>query len=440
MIGRCCIHSFLIAMLLFAGSDLSAQSVAHDRCQSLGKGMNVSNWLEEYWNADWPNPTKYTKQHFEAMHLAGIESVRLPINFHAVVDTITPYAVDTGHLVFDLVDSVITWTDELDMKLLIDNHHGWFLDDDTWRTELPRFSHMWAVVANKYKHLDPDRVIFELLNEPLLGFHRDSLVIMYKDAIDSIRVYTTDHSIVLSPQWAGTAMMFSEFEPIEGDTNLIYTWHTYDPLNFTHQGLTWHNPYFPSGTEFPSADTTITETWFYTGWERVLDWKETYGLPMFLGEFGLSNHCDSVSVCNWLEYSMTRVVQNDFSWFYWDWQWDFSMFRSHVISEDSIYPCYKYYLGLYGDDTFTDLPMPRTEPEWSVYPNPSVDGLFQLEVSGRKGLQQEVRIYTNRGRLVFEDEFAGSSYSSNRKLKPGIYVVGLRNEQGSAIKKLVVSN
>ncbi|MFM1876914.1 MAG: hypothetical protein RL266_2651, partial [Bacteroidota bacterium] len=334
-----------IFLIILVNPSLRAQSLATARCQSLNKGMNVSNWLEEYWNANWPQPYKYTKAHFESMHEAGITSVRLPINFHSVVDTIDPYMVDTAHVLFSWVDSVIEWTDELDMKLLIDNHHGWLLDNETFREDqLPRFSHLWGVVAKKYAHLDPNRVMFELLNEPMLGFANDSLMVMFEDAIDSIRVYAPAHSIVVTPAWAGTGMAYGNFEPLQ-DTGLIYTWHIYDPLDFSHQGLTWHDPFYPAGTVFPSADTTFSESWLYTGWERVLDWKETHDRPVFLGEFGLSNYCDSASVCSWLAYNAVRLKQNNIPWFYWDWQWDFSMFRSHTISEDSIYPCFQYYLG-----------------------------------------------------------------------------------------------
>lgn len=430
----------LLTSTVFSFCNVQAQSVAHDRCQSLEKGINVSNWLEEYWNTDWPNPTKYTKQHFEVMKDAGFKSVRLPINFHAVVDTIAPYDVDTAHLVFDLVDSVVEWTDDLEMKLLIDNHHGWDLLDDSWRADLPRFSHMWGVVAERYQHLDPDRVMFELMNEPKLGFSGDSLAVMYEDAIDSIRQHSTDHSIIISPPWTGIAMMFAEFEPIEGDTNLIYTWHTYDPLNFTHQGLTWHNPYYPSGTPFSTDAPSFTETWSYVGWERALDWKETHQLPMFLGEFGLSTHCDSVSTCNWLEYNMTKLVQNDFSWFYWDWQWDFSMFQSNTISEDSIYPCFKHYLGLYGDDTFTEVAEQYVDPfSFSIYPNPSADGNFILQLNEASYNDLNIAVLTNLGELVYQDFLVDNRFESRQSLAPGIYMVVLFSEENRMVKKLVVN-
>lgn len=424
--------------LVFICLHSEAQTLADQRCATLNKGMNVSNWLEEYWNANWPQPHKYTKAHFENMAEAGITSIRLPINFHAVVGVDAPYDVDLNHPVFEWVDSVILWTDELNMKLLIDNHHGWELNNNTWRADLPRFSHMWSVVAQRYEHLDPERVFFELMNEPTILFDRDSLVIMYNDAIDSIRQHTSAHSIIVSPHYGGTAVLINTFEPL-ADTNLIYTWHVYDPLDFSHQGLTWHNPYFESGNPFPHTEPTFFEGWLYDGWQKVIDWKQTHQKPIFLGEFGLSGYCDSASVCNWLQYNAIRLHEHDIPWFYWDWQWDFSMFNSHFISEDSIYPCFKYYLGLYGDDTFTDVEesMKGQTFDMDLYPNPSADGEFYIQFNSHLPQIGMLEVYNQLGQKMISKAIK-TTIPISEWLPSGIYLVSIETETTRVVRKLLV--
>lgn len=415
------------------------QSLAQQRCDAMEKGLNVSNWLEEYWNTDWPVPHKYTRQHFEDMQQAGITAIRLPINFHAVIDPVAPYTVDQTHAVFSWVDSVIDWTDALGMKLIIDNHHGWELTEFNWRAKLPMFSHLWSVLAQRYSHLDPDRMIFELLNEPSLGF-QDSLKVMYSDAIDSIRQYTVDHSIIVSPHWAGSAMVFSDWQPM-ADTNLIYTWHIYDPLDFSHQGLSWNTPYFPAGNIFPHAEPTFMETIFETGWQRVLDWKALHGLPLLMGEFGLSGHCDSLSVCNWLTITMTRLKQQRIPWFYWDWQWDFAMFRGHVVGEDSIYPCFRHYLGLYGDDTFTgveDDHVPLQAGALMVYPNPvTSDASVTLTVPEGQGWTLD--IMDAMGRRVQHCQVVPGQQVLRPQWNAGIYLLVLTSDRERRVHRLVVN-
>lgn len=422
----------LIVVLTFLIGHAFGQTVADQRCASLKKGLNISNWLERGWDGNWPTTNGYSKQDLERMQEAGITSIRLPIYFYGVVDTIAPYTVDTAHILFSLVDSVIAWTEELDMKLLIDNHHGWKLVNEDWRDDLPRFSHMWGVLAQRYSHLNPDRVMFELLNEPTIFLHKDSLLILYNDAIDSIRQYTTEHSIVVSPHFGGSAMVLSDFEPM-ADTNLIYTWHVYDPLDFSHQGLTWNDPFFPSGNPFPHANETVLEGWLYTGWQNVIDWKQTHQKPIFLGEFGLSSYCDSLSVCNWLEYTATRLVQNDIPWFYWDWQWDFPMFRSHTISEDSIYPCYKYYLGLYGDDAFTDVTQVEEQPNFTLYPNPATD---RFGIKTTKPIH--LSVFDVTGRMLMNGKLVPSQTVDVSAWKSGLYLVVSRIDNRVFTTRLVV--
>ena len=426
-------YSIIITFFfLFAAATTEAQTLAQQRCDAMEKGMNISNWLERHWDANWPTAGGYTKQDLVRMQEAGITSIRLPIGFHGVVDANAPYEVDTAHVLFDLIDSVIQWTDELNMKLIIDNHHGWDLTPENWRPQLPMFSHLWSVVAQRYQNLDPDRVFLELMNEPTLAFPEDSLRIMYSDAIDSIRQHTVEHSIIVSPHFGGTAMVFLDWEPM-ADTNIIYTWHIYDPLDFSHQGLTWNNPSFPAGTPFPTGDTTFFENFLFTGWERALTWRNTYQLPLMMGEFGLSGYCDSTSVCNWLEYTMTRLKQNHIPWFYWDWQWDFSMFNSHVISEDSIYPCYKYYLGLYGDDTFTDVQQIESESELTLYPNPTSEW-FALNVPK----PFELAIFDITGRKLLQQKMASSEKVDVSDWKSGIYLVVFKVDDAIYSKRLVV--
>lgn len=415
-----------------------AQSVAHERCQALAKGQNLNNWLEASWDTDWPSPTKYNKQHLVLMQEAGMSSIRLPAAFHEMVDTIAPYYVNVDHPLFEWVDSVITWTDELNMKLIIDNHHLWNLSDQNWRAKLPRFSHLWSVLAQRYSYLDPDRVSFELLNEPTLGFPRDSLMIMFNDAIDSIRQHTTDHSIVVSPHWGSTMMVMPDFEPL-ADTNLIYTFHCYDPLEFTHQGFTWHVPFFPEGMTFPAGmDTTFFENWLYTGWDRLLAWKQEHQKPIFLGEFGVGSYCDSLSTCNWLEYVGTKLVQNDIPWLYWDWQWGFPMFQSNTVSEDSILPCFKYYLGLYGDDSFTSVNEFEKSEELSfgIYPNPSLDGAISIDLP--MGLNGKLYVFDQIGQIIYSENLTGTSVGLNMFLSSGLYLITIETPKALSSRRLVV--
>ena len=419
----------LLIILLLAINNLFAQTLTHQRCASFERGMNISNWLEAPWQTNWPTETGYTKADLQLMKNAGIKSLRLPINFAEISDSVYPFNVDTAHVLFQRIDTVIKWADELSMNLIIDNHHGWELTNANWRNHKDRFAKLWGTVAKKYQYLDPEHYFFELLNEPPIAFNDlDSLNLLFTTAIDSIRNYTTVHSIIVSPNLGSWGMAFDLYRPLE-DTNLIYTWHCYDPIDFTHQGFSWGTQY-PAGTPFPNVNS-FYEQFLYTGLQRIIHWKDSFDMPLFLGEFGVSEHADADSRCNWVELITHTTDSMDIPWFYWDWRWDFSMFNGHVISEDSIIPCFKYALHLYSDTVSGIGEQQLVNNGIYIYPNP-VSQLLNIKGAD---FPANIMIADAAGRLVYQGimtERADVSF-----LSPGYYTVFISGENKSSCLKLL---
>lgn len=416
---------------------LRAQTLAKQRCEAYGKGVNLSNWLEGYWQTGWPTPQGYSKSFLVDIQKSGIRSVRLPIYFAGVTDSLPPYAVDTSHALFALVDSVISWADDLDMRVIIDNHHGWPLTDSTWRQSLPRMKSTWGAVARRYAHLDPDRYTFELLNEPSIGISGDSLQLLFLPLIDTVRGYAPGHSIVVSPALAGIGLGYLDFPPM-ADTNLIYTFHTYDPYPFTHQGFSWSNPYYPPGATFPG---TSYDFLLPASWNSAMEWKNTHNLPMFLGEFGVGSYVDPTSRCNWMDTVTRRIHENNLSWFYWDVQYDFSMFRSGVVHKDSIIDCFRESLFLY-DDSLNEQFFSVNEQVYPVntvllFPNPARDVFScRFSVSGNV----PVSVYDPLGHCVFSGKIGPETTVSVKEWPAGAYFVKTGTGGSTVVKKLWVQH
>jgi hypothetical protein len=324
------------------------------------------------------------------------------------------------------------------MRVIIDNHHGWDLTTENWRSKMDAFTHLWSVLAQRYSTLDPEMFTFELLNEPAILFPNDSLRIIFSTAIDSIRQHTTAHTIIVSPHFGSSALALPLMQPY-ADTNLIYTWHTYDPLDFTHQGLTWNEPFFPSGNPFPHEDTTWLETMVYDGWQNVQNWKTEHQLPMFLGEFGVSNYADDESACNWMTLIGTNLRDMEIPWFYWDWRYDFAMFNSSTVSADSIIPCFRTALGLYGDNSLSvDQPTHQsTAMNVLLYPNPVAMGEF---FTMRLPFQSEstVQVTDMTGRLVAHITTNEIDVRLVAPVSSGLYYVTITQEKYVGRVKLLV--
>ncbi|HLP50108.1 MAG TPA: cellulase family glycosylhydrolase [Chitinophagales bacterium] len=425
--------AILAAIFCLGNSYLShGQTIAHERCHNFKKGMNLSNWLEAYWQVGYPTPDGYSFQDLAKMKEAGITSIRLPLGFASVTDTVAPYYVDTNSALFARIDSVISWCDVLNMNLIIDNHHNWDIFNQNWRTKIDRFAHMWSVVSRHYKHLDPNRYTFELLNEPAFGIALDSLNIVMNRAIDSIRQHTTAHSIIVSPNFSSNGAAFSSYTPL-ADTNLIYTWHSYDPYQFTHQGFSWASPAVPLGETFPGS----YDQGLYNAWATVTNWSATNNKPVFLGEFGTGVLADDVSRCNWLQVFGSKIDSFDMPWFYWDWRWDFALFNSNVVSADSVVPCFRSALHLYGDTLISSIsPVVSTQPDIRLFPNPASANTGCTLVTNAE--ETEVIIYDIAGRSVFTQGFNGQIPLPITTFQPGIYLLKINSGKRITHKKLLI--
>lgn len=422
----------LLTVICLQGYMLMAQSVAHNRCAALGKGMNLSNWLEAYWQTDFPTVNGYSYEDLLQMKQAGIQSIRLPIGFASATDTVAPYTVDLNHPLFSRVDSVISWCDALGLNLIIDNHHNWDIFNQNWRNKIDRFSHMWSVVSNRYKNLDPNRYTFELLNEPAFGIAIDTLTIVFNHAIDSIRQNTQSHSIIVSPNFSSNGAAFANLTPL-ADTNLIYTWHSYDPYQFTHQGFSWASPQMPAGQSFPGA----FDQGLYTAWNTVINWRNTHNKPVFLGEFGTGVFGDDVSRCNWMNVFGSKIDSFSMPWFYWDWRWDFSLFNSNTISADSAVPCFKHALHLYGDTLLSSIQtINENALNIHISPNPAVAN-SSINLTTSYTDVARVTIYDLNGKSVYANYFYRQT-AIPVQFAAGMYVAEITAGTKTVRRKIVV--
>jgi arabinogalactan endo-1,4-beta-galactosidase len=89
-------------------------------------------------------------------------------------------------------------------------------------------------------------------------------------------------------------------------------------------------------------------------------------------------------------------------------------------------------------DVSTGVNDPVRDSELIIYPNPSPDGIFNLEVKDRTGLS-EIKIYDIQGRLVNEQSFIGlSKVTLDTGLKEGIYFMCIHCQNGILMRKLII--
>jgi hypothetical protein len=227
-----------------------------------------------------------TNSDIDFLHQQGFNSVRVPIHYKFFMP-----GNDEG---FALLDHVVEWAHKDGMYVIIDLHAapggqtGTNIDDSSgypWLFESEQSQALtvaiWKRIAAHYKD-DPTVLGYDLLNEPIptfpqLAIYNSRLEPLYRQITAAIRSVDTHHTIILEgAQWAGNFKVFGT--PF--DSNVIYSVHRY-----------WMPPTKPAIQD-------------------VLDFREKYNVPLWMGETGENTD-------EWVRSFVQVLDTNDIGWSFW---------------------------------------------------------------------------------------------------------------------------
>ena len=312
------------------------------------KGINLTDWFQAS-NAKQIHFKKYTKKDFENIKSLGCDVIRLPINLHSMVIDNVEY--DLEPLFLSFLDSALNWAEELNINLILDNHSF-----NPFENTNPNIENVLIPVWKKMAEHCKNRsglVYYEILNEPH-GIDDALWNSIQQNTISEIRKIDSTHTIIVGPAgWNNYHNL--KYMPIYSDTNLIYTFHFYDPFIFTHQGATWTTPSmaelknipFPyDASRMPTLPTSLKGSWiedefnYYSTIGTIhqikglidiaVDFKTKRNVDIFCGEFGVyipnSENEDRVL---WYDEVVNYFEEKGIPWTSWDYQGGFGLFNKN---------------------------------------------------------------------------------------------------------------
>ena len=310
------------------------------------RGVNLTGWFQ----VNSPGQiqfTKFTKQDIINIKSLGCDVIRLPVNLHSMTSGSPLYTLDP--LYFSFQDSVVKWCEQLHIYLIIDNH-SFDPNTDTSPDVVNILIKVWSQMATHYKDRS-DYILYEILNEPH-GITTAVWRSIQSQVINAIRAKDNIHKIIVGGSGYNTYTELRNL-PVYSDTNLLYTFHFYDPFIFTHQGATWVSPSMEtlSGVPFPYdagrmpvCPLTLKGTWIESGLnsysnegsvshikqliDNVISFSKSRNVNIFCGEFGvyIPNSINDDRIY-WYNIVKQYLEDNNIPWTTWDYKGGFGLFK-----------------------------------------------------------------------------------------------------------------
>lgn len=336
-------NNIILTALLFVLA-ASAESQTKAVSAPFSKGVNFSVWFEQP-HAGLVQRNLFCEQDFKDVRELGCDAIRLPIHFENLSSGPGDYKIDP--YIFSILDDAVQWAAEQKLFLILDNH-SWSPFESTAKDVEKRLLAIWRQVAERYKD-SGNYLAYEILNEPH-GIENAKWGKIQKNVIEAIRAIDKTHAIVVGgTDWNSFESLLAL--PKFQDENLIYTFHYYEPMMFTHQGAEWTEGLGRiKGVPFPYAKEQIppkpknpstAENWYYENYEkksspklmaatfeRAAKFSVERNAPVWCGEFGVyMNFASHEDRANWYEVVAEYLDGANIARTSWDYRNSFGLFK-----------------------------------------------------------------------------------------------------------------
>lgn len=289
---------------------------AWDVAHRLRRGVNVLG-SDPIWQD--PAKARFQWRHFRTIRAGGFDFVRVVLQAFVHMDArnrLDPKWLAT-------LDRVVAEATKAGLTVILDEHDAGTCSDDPTACE-PRLIAFWSQLAERYKGA-PDTVLFELLNEPHGKLDADRWNAFVARLIPLVRARNPRRTLVIGPaQWNGADTLATLRLPT-GDRNILVTFHSYQPMEFTHQGAPW-TPQFAKLHDMPLTDADVAA--IRTTFDSVAAWSRANDRPMLLGEFGAYDK-GGIPLAERVRYTATvrqLAEERGLAWAYWQFDSDFVVY------------------------------------------------------------------------------------------------------------------
>jgi aryl-phospho-beta-D-glucosidase BglC (GH1 family) len=349
---RCLVLLFLAGLPALAQDRAADLHTAFARARHLQRGINASGWFAQSRDYSAAQTGRYT----DAADIAliaklGFDNVRLSVDAAPLEQD--PRGEDGLNAEFlSRLDRAVDTMLANGLAVQIDLHpeDGYKQKLRTSNDAVDRLVMLWRRLAAHYAARDPERVFFEIMNEPEVNDPYRWAGIQARVAA-AIREAAPKNTIIATgPNYSDIPDLLTQ-HPLS-DGNVIYNFHFYDPHTFTHQGAGWGVAWwsYTHGIPYPADESSMAELvkevpdaanrfqleeYWLDRWDghrirltidEAAAWGRANGVPLICNEFGaFREHTDAQSRMHWIHDVRTALEADGVGWAMWDYRGGFGV-------------------------------------------------------------------------------------------------------------------
>lgn len=333
-------------------------------------GVNLGGWISQYQHFDDRHFESFiTEQDIEQIAGWGMDHVRLPVDYPVLVSDNQPFEYREKGLSY--IDRCLDWCQARSLGLVLDLHKapGYSFTEtlesgDPSRNTLfqegeaqEQFIRLWEMLARRYLHLRKG-LAFELLNEIVLPDSEPWNQLAVK-TLEAIRTIDEDRTIIIGGNSYNAAAELQNLVVVD-DPNVIYTFHFYEPMLFTHQKARWVaaavrydqeldypgplpglNAFLERYPEFKpmfedQVDAVMDRSMLGQFLQPAFDFQNITGKKLYCGEFGVIETAPMESLIRWQADLTELLLEKGIGYAVWTYkQMDFGLVdaEGNVINE-----------------------------------------------------------------------------------------------------------
>jgi len=311
--------------------------------------VNISHWLWQSSVRGEERESFFVEDDIRFIDSIGYDHIRLPVDEEQMWD-------EQGNKepeAFSLLHKALTIAAEYNLRVIVDLHiiRSHYFNNKVrplWTdpAEQDKFVALWRDLSAELSKYPNHMVAYELLNEAVSDDPEEWNNLVDR-TVKAIRETEPERKVVIGSNMWQSVRTFDELKVPAGDTNIILSFHFYEPFVLTHHQTSWTalKPYtgpvkYPGQLidtadlkqygeavyqEFMNYDLHFTPDSIDSLLQEPLAFAREHNLPLYCGEWGCYKSVDNEDMLRWYADVRQKFAKYDIPWTNWDYKGSFGI-------------------------------------------------------------------------------------------------------------------